>query len=152
MDNITYDMLPPNLDELGGGSHNGENYISYTFYVLNSGGEDLEYTSRLRIKNSTQNVETAIRVLVYVNGNPTVYTHTYESQIDTVIEGLGVPVQEFYSEDVISYNIVPLSVGNYDRYTVTVWLEGEDYDCVNDKFSSELQMVWDVLVIEDQEE
>jgi hypothetical protein len=149
MDNITYDWLPPGLDNMGGGSHNGDNYIAYTFYVLNSGEEDLEYMSRLRIKNSTQNVETAIRVKIFRNGVPTVYTHTYDNAIDPEIEQAGVPVELFYAEDVIAYNITPLTVGNYDRYTVVVWLEGEDEDCVNDKFSSELQMVWDVSVVEE---
>jgi len=151
MDNITYDMLPPGIDQLGGGSHNGDNYIAYTFYVLNAGNEDLEYTSRLRIKNSTQNVETAIRVQIYMDGSPTIYTHTYEAQIDSILEGMGIPVLEFYAEDIIAYNIVPLGVSDYNRYTVIVWLEGEDYDCVNDKFSSELQMVWDIVVVEDEE-
>lgn len=151
MDNITYDWLPSNLDELGGGSHNGDNYIAYTFYVLNSGNQDLEYISKLRIKHSSQNVETAIRIKIYKDGIPTIYTHMYEVQIDADFEDYGIEVKEFYAieERIIAYNTVPLQIGNYNRYTVVVWLEGEDYDCVNDKFSSELQLVWDIFVIED---
>lgn len=149
MDNISYTWLPPDLDTRGGGSHNGENYIAYTFYVLNSGDEQLDYISNLRIKLTTLNVETAIRVMVYYNGTPTVYTHTYESQIDSLIENFGVAVEEFDSEHVIVNDTRALSMGAFDRYTVVVWLEGEDFDCTNDKFSSELQMSWDITVIED---
>ncbi|PKK95885.1 MAG: hypothetical protein CVV59_01380 [Tenericutes bacterium HGW-Tenericutes-4] len=150
MDNITYDWLPPDLDERGGGPHNGDNYIAYTFYVLNSGNQDLEYISKLRIKHSTQNVETAIRVKVFTDGVPVIYTHTYEPQIDALFEGYGIQVKEFYAVDerIIAYNIIPLAMEAYNRYTVVVWLEGFDNDCVNDKFSSELQMVWDIFVIE----
>ena len=150
MDNISYDWLPSNLDELGGGSHNGDNYICYTFYVLNTGNADLDYYSSLSVRNSTQNVETAIRIMIYFNGTPTVYTHTYEEKIDGVIENTyGVSVEEFYSEEILVHNTVNLSIGSYDRYTVVVWLEGEDVDCVNDKFSSELQLIWNIDVVPD---
>ncbi|MGD9901240.1 MAG: hypothetical protein AB7S44_01740 [Spirochaetales bacterium] len=151
LDNISYSWLPPGLDDLGGGSHNGDNYICYTFYVLNTGDADLTYTSDLRIKLSTQSVETAMRVEIFSDGVPTVYTHTYEEQIDGEIEGTGVTVEEFYSLDTIAHDVVNLSLGSYDRYTVVIWLEGADYDCVNDKFSSELQMIWNISVIEDEE-
>lgn len=32
-DNVYYKWLPDNIDELGAGSHNGDNYLAYTFYV-----------------------------------------------------------------------------------------------------------------------
>ena len=148
LDNFSYDWFPTDLDELGGGSHNGENYICYTFYVLNTGDEDLEYNSNLRIKHSTLDVEEAIRVKVYKDGIPTIYTHTYEEQIDAEIEASGIIVEEFYSDDVIAHNVESLDRGDFIRYTVVIWLEGRDYDCVNDKFSSELQMTWNISVIE----
>ena len=44
--NITKSWLPEGLDnELGegkGGQHNGEDYLAYTFYLKNTGDEDLE--------------------------------------------------------------------------------------------------------------
>ena len=184
MDNITYewfwlnDWLPEDPAEFTGGNHNGENFIAYTFYVLNTGNADLDYNSSLRIKHSTQEVEAAIRVMIYRNNIPTVYTHTYEEQIDSVIDGEaytdenqngiwdegepytdenangsydgGVKVEEFESENIITSSISTLPMNDFDKYTVVIWLEGEDNDCNNDKFSSELQLVWNVSVIEDE--
>jgi len=153
MDNISYSWLSPDLDNLGAGNHNGENYICYTFYALNTGNADLSYGSTLRIKNSTQNVETAVRIEIFKNGVPTIYTHTYEEQIDGVlVEDYGIAVQEFYSEDIVVYEVVDLAMNDFNRYTVVIWLEGEDLDCVNDKYSSELQLVWNISVLEEEEE
>jgi len=152
MDNITYDWLENTIDTLDG-SQNGENYICYTFYVLNTGNQDLSYKSMLTISNATQNVETAIRVQIFTNGIPTVYTHTYEEQIDGIIENdRGVPVETFFAPGIISSTTMDLEVGDFNKYTVVIWLEGEDIDCVNDKFSSELQLIWRFSVIDAEDD
>ena len=43
MDNISIDWLPQNIDNEANGSHNGENYIAYTFYIANNGEEIINY-------------------------------------------------------------------------------------------------------------
>ena len=35
MDNISVKWLPDNIDDVGEGSHNGDNYLAYTFYLEN---------------------------------------------------------------------------------------------------------------------
>ena len=46
--NITYDWLPATLDIEADGSHNGRNYLAYTFYLTNNGKETLNYQSVLQ--------------------------------------------------------------------------------------------------------
>jgi len=43
MDNISITWLPDNLDTEADGSHNGDNYIAYTFYVENEGTDTINY-------------------------------------------------------------------------------------------------------------
>lgn len=43
MDNISIKWLPDNLDTEVTSAHNGENYISYTFYLVNNGTEMVYY-------------------------------------------------------------------------------------------------------------
>jgi len=54
MDNISESWLPNNLDNLGGGSHNGTNYFAYTFYIKNAGVDTVRlllfYSCRLSYK------------------------------------------------------------------------------------------------------
>lgn len=45
--NIATDDLPDNLDDIDG-SHNGKNYVAYTFYIRNAGKTDLGYTPSSR--------------------------------------------------------------------------------------------------------
>jgi hypothetical protein len=147
MDNITYEQLTPDLDDNPGGSHNGENFIRYTFFVVNTGNEQLEYNSALRIKRTTKNVETAIRVKKFTNGVPTIYTHTTEQIDEDIQQQYGVTVEEFYSPDVIASNTLALDVNTYTKYTIVIWLEGEDQDCIDDKLASQLQLSWHFNVL-----
>ena len=39
MDNISINWLPKNIDNEKDGSHNGENYIAYTFYIIGDRNE-----------------------------------------------------------------------------------------------------------------
>ena len=43
MDNISIKWLPENIDTEATGAHNGDNYIAYTFYVINAGNETVNY-------------------------------------------------------------------------------------------------------------
>ena len=42
--NIAAEDLPDNLDDIDG-SHNGKNYVAYTFYIRNDGKTDLGYSA-----------------------------------------------------------------------------------------------------------
>ena len=73
MDNISIKWLPSDLDTAANGSHNGDNYIAYSFYVVNNGKETVHYWYELDIDDTIRNVDEAIRIMVYLNGKPTVY-------------------------------------------------------------------------------
>jgi hypothetical protein len=146
MDNITYDWLP--LDELDmyDGAYNGENYIVYTFFVKNTGREDLEYQADLFYTKATRGIENAARVMIYYNGEPTVYA---APSADGGSEVVPVGLTDFYDDTTVSSDIRSLAVSECDRYTVVVWLEGEDPECVDDVRSGTLQMEMDFAVLDD---
>ena len=58
MTNISGEDLPDNIDKING-SHNGEGYIAYTFYLINSGKDTLSYDSEMTIENVTNGVDEA---------------------------------------------------------------------------------------------
>ena len=132
--NIVYDMtnisgkdLPENLDMVNG-SHNGQNYIAYTFYLINSGSDTISYEGELYIENVTKGVDEAIRVAVYQNGVKTVYGKTKsngtgkESDCD----------KEFLASTIVMRNQKEgFAPKDRDKYTVVIWLEGNDPDCID---------------------
>ena len=136
MTNISGDDLPDNLDMING-VHNGDNYIAYTFYLINSGEATVAYKGVMSVENVTKNVDEAIRVAVYENGEKTVYGKTKS-------DGTGIESdcdKEFESSlAVMSTKREKFSPGAKDKFTVVIWLEGNDPDCIDDIIGGKLKL------------
>ncbi len=146
MDNITFEWMPTNLTETDG-SHNGDNYLCYTFYTKNTGEETIDYTASISIDYMKKNVDDAVRVQVYRNDSSTVYAKQAKDgtpEIDPQFET--VP---FVSGRIIMNETrTEFNVGDIDKYTVVVWLEGNDPECVNDILGGELKMSMSLEVVD----
>lgn len=140
MDNISIDWLPKDIDTEAEGGHNGDNYIAYTFYVENEGEDTINYWYSILIDDVILNVDEAIRVMVYLNGEETVYAKlngfTEEPELDT---------KAFYSKDTVMLESrQDFSPGDVDRFTIVIWIEGDDPDCTNALLGGELKMHMDI--------
>ena len=125
MDNISVLDLPESF-ECEGGSHNGENYFAYTFYLKNSGGATADIRSELNIDSVLNGVDDAIRVRVYRDGTPTTYA---------MLGANGKPeynTTPFYEDDKV-FSVVEEGVKKDEiiKYTFVVWLEGDDPECLD---------------------
>ena len=140
MDNISINWISKDIDTEAVGAHNGSNYIAYTFYVVNAGNEDVNYWYELAIDDSIKNVASALRTMVFLNGEKTVYAKknetTNEPENDT---------KEFFSDDIAVLeqrkNFTP---GTKDRFTLVIWIEGDDPDCQNDIIGGEIKLHVDI--------
>ena len=123
--NISAASLPLDLDNING-SHNGDNYMAYTFYCRNAGTEAVTYEYELYIANMTLEIEDAARVRLYVNGD-------YEDYAKTRNDGQGAEpgTTEFLTEKTILRKELHLTPGEYTKFTIVVWLEGDDPECVD---------------------
>ncbi len=136
MDNISINWIPSNIDDEMDGSHNGDNYIAYTFYVANNGKETVDYWYSIVIDDVIKNVDEAARIMIFLNGKRSVYakinSYTGKEEEGTVA---------FFSdkEAVLEERsgFAPLDV---DKFTVVIWLEGDDPDCVDSILGGEIKM------------
>ena len=135
----------PNDVYLLDGNNSGENYIAYTFYVYNSGIESLDYSMKFEIENTSNNLDEAIRVRLYVNDVLTTYakvnSQSGEKESGTVA---------FESDDLITtQTVTDFAPNEVTKYSIVIWVEGEDIDCTNDKIggSITLSMAFSVLGI-----
>lgn len=140
MDNISVKWLPENLNNMGEGSHNGENYLAYTFYLENMGSDTIGYWYQILIDDVIKNVDKAIRVMVYRNDEKTIYAKanekTGEAEEGTV---------KFYSDtEVLLEHRENFKPGEIDKFTVVIYLEGDDPDCVDALIGGEMQMHLDI--------
>lgn len=122
------------------GSHNGENYVAYTFYLKNGGKETCGYDVSLDIKSVTRGVDEAMRVLVFHNGKPTEYGKVPRKDNKDDKYAMFDIDQTFNGKTVMKERNNNFAVGAVDRFTVVIWLEGWDPECVNDIMGGEVKL------------
>lgn len=136
IDNISVNWIKEDVDTEADGSHNGDNYLAYSFYVINYGNETVNYWYQVNLLDIVKNVDEAVRIRLYLNGHETTYaklnqtTNTPESGT-TAFYSESIPVLE------VRENFKP---GEKDCFTIVVWLEGDDPDCIDDIIGGELKM------------
>ena len=123
--NISIDDIPEDVDQIDGG-HNGDNYMAYTYYVRNAGKEDVYYNARITLDSCAKGAEEAVRVAVWRNGERTVYA--WPSADGTPEDGCENFVDE---KTVCRFREEDFLVGNVDKYTIVIWMEGDDPECVD---------------------
>lgn len=135
--NIAAEDLPDNLDDIDG-SHNGKSYVAYTFYIRNAGKEDLGYDGKVKVASASKGVEKAARVRVYRNGQAVTYAAPAS-------DGGNEPgCENFESNDVVCHLANDdFKVGYVDKYTVVIWLDGDDPECVDDIVGGEVEFAMD---------
>ena len=123
--NTSLSDLPTNLDDFDG-SHNGRNYMAYTYYVRNAGKEDVNYVARVVLNACAKGAEQAVRVAVWRNGERVVYA------MPAADGGDEEDCVSFESDKIVcTYTEENFLVGNVDKYTIVIWMEGEDPECVD---------------------
>ena len=141
MDNISVKWLPKNVNEIKDGSHNGENYLAYTFYIENTGERTIDYWYEIDIDDVTRHVDEAIRILIYRNGRDTLYAKM-NGDTNTPEEG----TKAFYSKDIaVLEERAKMPPNAVDKMTIVVFLEGDDPDCLNPLIGGEIKMHMDII-------
>lgn len=140
MDNISINWLPENINEEAEGAHNGDNYIAHSFYLENQGEETINYWYSVQIDDIIKNVDDAVRIMIYINDEVTVYAK--KSPITGKAEA---NTTEFRDDDIIVLEHRDgLNPGERDKVTIVIWLEGDDPECVNAILGGEMKMHMDI--------
>lgn len=140
MDNISVKWLPQDIDKTGEGAHNGDNYLAYTFYLENKGAETVNYWYEVKIDEVIKNIDEAVRIAIYRNGERTIYakpnSRTGEAEDGTT---------KFYSAS--SVCVEPrrdFKSGDIDRFTIVIFIEGDDPECQDNLIGGEMKMHMDI--------
>ena len=135
-DNISYKWLPDDLYEHAGGSHNGDNYLAYTFYIENQGTDVSDYWNEVEILDVINNVDEAVRVGIYKNDELVIYAKIGadgEPEPNTV---------SFIDDDTIALlHVEDFKPGDIHKYTLVLWVEGADPECTDNILGGEFKVV-----------
>lgn len=123
------------------------NYIAATFYLKNVSKEDHIYRESILIDEVTKGMDEAIRIMVIRDGVKTVYAkRTKEGEIEEVVPGMMFTydggqttkqeevwmTEPFSSDKYAFYNSgLPLKSGQQVKYSLLIWLEGWDPECID---------------------
>ena len=134
-DNVYYKWLPEDIDDRGPGSQNGDNYLAYTFYVENLSEEVSDYWSEVIIDDVVRNVDEAVRIKIYRNGEAITYAK---------IGANGRPEDNTvaFTDDnlVVRNHVENFGPGAMDRYTIMLWVEGTDPECTDNILGGEFKV------------
>lgn len=137
LDNISIKWLPDNITEPEG-SHNGENYIAYSFYAENQGDAVLSYWYSVTMDDVIKNADEAARIMIIVNDEKTVYAKG--NSIDGKPEKDTVSFRTDEDGTIILAQRKNLEAGGLDKITVVVWIEGDDPECTDALIGGQLRL------------
>lgn len=143
----------------------GDKYIASTFYLKNITSEEQTYKEVIELEDYTRELHLAIRVMLIKeyemtvfaypdkNGNPEkvvplmVGEYTKKqltlSNGKRVLTDTGEPwfTQPFYNDQFILYNTgLKLGAGQTVKYSLLVWLEGNDEECVDERLGGIIRL------------
>ncbi|NCB75149.1 MAG: hypothetical protein EOM51_10465 [Clostridia bacterium] len=157
VNNITLEDIGAEVDDVDG-PHNGNNYIAYSFYIKNVGTAVSSYNYYLNLESETMNVGSAIWLMLFEDGRQIIYAkesadgnpeelygfrtapfgesaYDYDKQYYEEGGKYGVITTPFATDSVVAQGTVSdVAVGEAHKYTVVIWVEGNDPECTNDIF------------------
>lgn len=164
-DNISVFDIDPKVAEIDG-DHNGIDYVAYTFYVKNIGYDPITYNYTLSIQRQTKGIDEATWVMLYHNGKQQILAKESqsggpESQYSEYEfpfkEAVRYEEQYSFDEEAGIYGLTTIPFDSarvvttedradiqpqeYDKFTVVIWLEGEDPECINDILGGSIEMM-----------
>lgn len=164
-DNISIFDIDTQVAEIDG-DHNGPDYVAYTFYVKNISHDPITYNYTLSIKRATKGIEEAAWVLLYHNGEQQILAKEgktgeperqyadipfpFEAEVrdeaqysyDKKTGIYTLETKPFASSKVVATaQRDELQPQEIDKFTVVIWLEGEDPECINDILGGSIEMM-----------
>lgn len=138
----TRSWIPADIQDLSeGGAHHSSDpsYFAYTFYLKNCSTEEIQYTYDFELvdKYIAKELDAldALRVMFIVDGEKTVWANPSKD---------GTPLEantEVFSTEPdlaeVKDNVIPADT--VSKFTVVMWLEGDDPECINDIWSNTLK-------------
>ena len=162
-DNISIFDIDPEVEQING-DHNGQDYIAYTFYVKNISQSPVTYNYNLNIRHATKGIEYATWVLLWQNGSQQLYAKPRADgsaewqegefefpfqedakeiqQTETADGDFRLTTKPFKTAKVVDSGYrEKLQPQEIDKYTVVIWLEGEDPECINNILGGTIEMM-----------
>ncbi len=184
---ISIAWIDKDVDKIDG-SHNGEGYFAYTFYIANTGETPCSFDYSIKINSQSGSVRDAAWVMMFEDGKMSFYAkktsdgdnQTLPQRDDNTrgyrnppfINEAKYPEQQFeiIENDASSfdyYRLIALPFesdtvvtsgtvenakpGEVHKYTVVLWLEGDDPECTDELIGGHMGLEFNFEAVEQTE-
>lgn len=166
--------LPTDLDQQNG-SHNGDNYMAYTFWIRNHGETTVNYDWHLVLNEVSNQVDDALWIMIYDEGKQTIYAKAPAGASAEKLSGYGEyplydqaadPQTQYYTNgrgekgiattpyvadrEVAAGTVTEFQPEEKHKYTVVMWMEGDDPECTNDTLGGKALFAFKFVVAGDE--
>ncbi len=151
-----YSWINDNFDNISSkeGAASTEGYLAYNFYIKNESNVKVNYHYSITVKNTSGEIEDAIRILIQRNDERKVYakwqkngemqyiatSDDYASYPAEAYENNGMDTIPFGTYYLVNEDREGLEAGGIDKFTVVVWLEGSDPECTDNILGDLIKM------------
>ncbi|MFA6843411.1 MAG: hypothetical protein WCR33_03320 [Bacilli bacterium] len=117
-------------------------YIAYTFYVANNGETIVDVEYKMNFTEITKGIDGAIRIMLIVDDeDETIYMKEDANGISPFDDTPLDEVENFNSElNVCTKEFTNFRPDNIKKFTMIVWLEGNDADCTDEIQGGNMKM------------
>lgn len=159
LSDTTYGLLPTNIIDDGLGETGAlQRYAAYSFYLINNSERAVDYTMQLKLIDVVGDPLCILRVMVIEGENDTFSPANHIYAMDESTESARTHLSEalaqyraydtepFLLEDNSLFTIEgkDLAQGEYTRYTIVLWIEGCDIECVDERLGSRVKLEVDI--------
>lgn len=125
--NIAREDIPWDEVDVGDGDKSGKDYICYSFYIRNGGIEDVDCSVVMKMDYKSKGAEKAVRMAIIKDGENKVYAAP-------AADGRAEPGTVVFASDKIVMEDVlkDFKIDAVHKYTIVMWIDGDDPECVND--------------------
>lgn len=125
--NIARSDIPWEDVNVGDGDKSGKDYICYSFYIRNGGIEDVDCGVSMKMIYKSKGAENAIRMAIIRDGENKIYAMP---AADGGAEPDTIP---FVSDSIVMEDTIEdFKIDTVHKYTIVMWIDGDDPECIND--------------------
>eukprot|EP01156_Anaeramoeba_ignava_P017838 Anaeramoba_ignava/a90141_120.p6 GENE.a90141_120~~a90141_120.p6 ORF type:complete len:240 (-),score=15.41 a90141_120:8614-9333(-) len=129
-------------------------YLAYTFYIQNQGTETVDITYSLRVTDVYKNLDEAVRIIFIDDGVETIYQKEDEANEFGVLPTYPVSISDasLFIDDntVFRTSIIGFTPNTIKKFTIIIYLEGEDPDTTDDLLGSMIRFRMTFSIDEDE--
>ena len=144
----TYSYIPEEIREGNGVTSDYDTtlWCGSSFYVKNMSNVSVGYRGIFKFEQRTRGIDSAVRIMLLVDDEPPViFARPKADGTPEILVANGGSIKKGYrttpftEDEVVIFENPAAEIGQIQKFTIIIWLEGWDSDCIDDIVGGQLE-------------